>query len=127
MANEAKSALLKMPFGTANGKLRKMLLFEFTRRLGLLQCHRCGEQIVSIDDFSMDHKIEWQSAADPIAAFFDLENIAFSHLSCNSSAANRRRIHASASERHRAGHIRHRPKHAAYMRRKREENPKIWR
>jgi hypothetical protein len=117
MANETKTALLKMPFGTACGKLRKMLLFELARKLNMLNCHRCGQPITCVEDFSMEHKTEWQSAANPIAAFFDIASIVFSHLVCNSVAANKRRAVIG-----RPGYrIRHRPKRIAYMRRKRAE------
>lgn len=40
-------------------KLRKLLLFEFAKRLGLLNCIRCGEPILTEDDFTIDHKKEW--------------------------------------------------------------------
>ncbi len=89
MSNAEKTKLLGMPFGTANARLRKAIMFSLVQRLGLDICCRCGKQIETVIDVSMDHIIPWQNAEDPIALFFDLDNIAFSHLSCNISAAVR--------------------------------------
>jgi hypothetical protein len=87
-SNSKKDRLLGIPHGTANGQLRKMLVFDMAKRLGLLDCYRCKEPILKIRDFSIEHKIPWQSSEEPKVAFFDLENIAFSHLSCNSGAGS---------------------------------------
>jgi hypothetical protein len=87
--NEKKRALLGIPYGTANARLKKALLFSLAKRLGLTYCYRCGAVIETIDDFSIEHKKAWASAVDPIAAFYDIDNIAFSHLICNISAATR--------------------------------------
>jgi hypothetical protein len=87
--NQLKHAALGEAFGTANGKLRKALLFEAIGRLGERDCYRCGVLIERIDDFSIEHKSAWMQAADKRSAFYDLGNIAYSHLSCNSAAASR--------------------------------------
>lgn len=84
-----KNDLLGMPHGTAGSRLRKLILFDFARKLGVDQCFRCGQRIEDVDDLSVEHKEPWQSAPDPKAAFFDLGNIAFSHLRCNSAEGNR--------------------------------------
>ncbi len=42
-----------------------------------------------MSEFSIEHKIPWQSAEDPKESFFDLDNIAFSHLKCNIKAASK--------------------------------------
>lgn len=78
-----KDRLLGQPFGTASNRLRKLILFDFAKRLGLDQCFHCGQRIENVDDLSIEHKEPWQGASDPRATFFDLENIAFSHLRCN--------------------------------------------
>lgn len=75
-----------MPLGTAAGRLRKQILFELARRLNLDTCFRCGNQIDSVDELSIDHKVSW---GDNHELFWDLENIAFSHLRCNSLASDR--------------------------------------
>ncbi len=97
--NKAKAKLLGKSFGAANGQLRKALLFEFAGLLGLRDCYQCGIEIDGIGDFSMEHKEPWGSAEDPVAAFFDLGNIAFSHIKCNVAAAKRpNKKYASAKE-----------------------------
>jgi hypothetical protein len=85
-SNQKKAELLGMPAGTATGRLRKAIMFDFCCRLKENVCFRCQKLIDNIDDFSIEHKESWQFAPDPVALFFDLENIAFSHLQCNSAA-----------------------------------------
>ena len=90
MSNSQKKAMvLGMAFGTANGQLRKRILFSLVRTYGLSDCFRCGDPITCPSDFSIEHKMPWLTADSPMEAFFDLDNIAFSHLRCNVGAANR--------------------------------------
>lgn len=84
-----KDTLLGMPIGTAANRLRKAIMFSMAKRLGEHFCHRCGTEIETAEALSIEHKDAWQSAADPVAAFFDIGNISFSHHSCNSGAASR--------------------------------------
>ena len=86
MSNAKKARLLGMPFGTASHRLRKAVLFGILQETERNVCFRCDQAIATIDDLSMEHKQAWQSAPDPQAAFFDVKNIAFSHLSCNIGA-----------------------------------------
>ncbi len=81
--NITKNKLLGMSHGTAVHQLRKMIMFQMIQELGKDTCYRCGEKIENIDDLSIEHKIAWQSAKNPKETFFDLGNIAFSHLHCN--------------------------------------------
>ena len=89
--NKKKDQLLGMPHGTANGRLRKSIIFWLAGLNNMLTCHRCTLQIESVEDFSVEHKIPWQSAPEPKDLFFNLENITFSHLKCNIIAVNRAR------------------------------------
>lgn len=82
MANEKKSSQLGMDFSTATHQLRKRIVLYLLRRLGEDMCFRCGKRIESIQDLSIEHKVAWLDN-DP-ALFWDLDNIAFSHLRCNS-------------------------------------------
>jgi len=82
-----KDKLLKMSHGTACYRLRKSIMFSLIKNTPLSVCYRCGERIVLIDEFSIDHKESWENADDPLQSFFDLDNIAFSHLKCNIAAA----------------------------------------
>ena len=89
MSNSEKSKALGMSHGTAANRLRKMILFSLVCKLGLDICYQCGKKILLVDDLSIEHKEPWLRADDPAESFFDLDNVAFSHLSCNSGAASR--------------------------------------
>jgi len=84
--NELKKAQLGMAVGTARNKLQKKLMFMFAQKCGMDNCFQCGKKIESIDQLSIEHKIPWLHSDDPIGLFMDLDNIAFSHLSCNIAA-----------------------------------------
>lgn len=88
-ANKKKAEQLGMNHSTANARLRKDLIFYMMRKLGEGNCYQCGEEILSIDDMSIEHKEPWLDSEDPVGLFFNIENIAFSHLSCNVGAARR--------------------------------------
>jgi uncharacterized protein YnzC (UPF0291/DUF896 family) len=94
--NKIKYDLLGEPFGTASAKLRKALLFQMAQELNRDICFRCKEKIDDISNFSIEHKIAWQSSENPIETFYDLNNIAFSHLDCNIAAANKKVPHLSS-------------------------------
>ena len=83
IGNLKKDIQLGMSHGKANNKLRKLLLFELSRRCGLNFCFQCGKEIETVDQFSIEHKIPWLDSESPIELFFNLDNIAFSHLLCN--------------------------------------------
>ena len=85
-------------FGAAGTELKKHLLFHFAKKLGMDVCYRCGEKIVDIAKFSVEHKKGWRFAENPKETFFDLDNIAFSHLSCNSRAKKHHRKYSSREE-----------------------------
>ena len=85
--NRRKNELLGMNHGTATHRLRKAIMFQMVKRLGEDICSRCGEKIENIDDLSIEHLRAWQLAEDPVIAFFDLNNVAFSHLRCNIKAS----------------------------------------
>lgn len=87
--NKKKAEQLGMPFGTACYRLRKAILFHLIRVTGLNGCYRCGEIIESVDDLSIEHKAPWLDSDDPVELFFNLDNIAFSHLSCNCAEKKR--------------------------------------
>lgn len=81
--NERKSAALGMNASTAASNLRKQIIYHLAGVAGLLDCFKCGTHI-GVDNFSIEHKVAWLNADDPKATFFDINNIAFSHLNpCN--------------------------------------------
>lgn len=72
---------LGMPHGTAANKLRKNIMFDMCRRLNENICHKCGDEIIHVDDLSIEHKLPWEGRDANL--FWDLSNIAFSHIQCN--------------------------------------------
>jgi hypothetical protein len=77
-----KSAILGLPHGTAVSKLRKNVLFYVLKKHSENKCFKCGEEIETADTLSIEHKKPWQSSGSA-DLFWDMENIAFSHMKCN--------------------------------------------
>lgn len=86
MKKDKKSLQLGMNRSTAGHRLVKDLLFEHVAKHH--KCYQCGGELTR-ETFSVEHKVPWLDSEDPVGLFFDLNNITFSHLSCNSSAARR--------------------------------------
>ena len=84
-----KSKQLGMTYGKARGILSRQLLFEFVQLLKKDVCFQCGEIIKTVRELSIDHKTPWLDSDNPKDRFFDTDNIAFSHLSCNSRAGKK--------------------------------------
>jgi hypothetical protein len=80
-ANNKSSEILGMPFGMACNKLRKLVLFSLAQKLNENVCFRCGQVILTVEDFAIDHKKAWRGAGAEL--FWDINNIAFSHSYCN--------------------------------------------
>lgn len=78
---EKKNEQLGMPFGTASARLKKLLLFSLVQETGRDKCFKCGEPIETAEQLSIEHKEDWLDR-DP-ALFWDLNNIAYSHIQCN--------------------------------------------
>lgn len=72
---------LGMPHGTANHYLRKQVLFKYIKLAGDNFCYKCGKEIISSDTLSIEHKEPWEGRDADL--FWDLDNIAFSHVQCN--------------------------------------------
>ena len=98
MSNMKKNKQLGMNYSTASGRLVKDLLFKFAIELGH-KCHQCGKDLTR-DTFSVEHKVPWLDTDNPSGMFFDLDNIAFSHLSCNIKAGRRphKKYHSEESK-----------------------------
>jgi hypothetical protein len=93
MGNVKKAETLGMPHGTATNRLRKQLLFKYVCLAGDNICYKCKNIIELIDDLSIEHIKPWEGRSAEL--FWDLSNIAFSHISCNRPHVNgavRRRI-----------------------------------
>lgn len=89
-SNNKKSEQLGMPVGTAQARLRKSILFSLLNKHEENVCYRCNEFITSEKDLSIEHKKAWLD--NDVALFWDLENIAFSHLNCNIKDARRKQV-----------------------------------
>ena len=88
-SNKKRHIQLGMPFGTAQGRLRKMIMFQLLREFKKNICFQCGKEIETVEELSIEHKVAWLDKENAKELFWDLDNIAFSHLSCNSSVATR--------------------------------------
>jgi len=86
---KTKSDFLGISYSTACNRLRKKLMFSMATQLGLCKCFRCGNNIQTVDELSIDHKKDWLHVDKEL--FWDLKNLAFSHLSCNVSASAKKR------------------------------------
>lgn len=75
-------------YNTMNRRLFNNIIFDLASKLNLTTCHRCKNQIKCVDEMSLDHKINWCWAEDKDKSelFYDVNNIAFSHQTCNYSA-----------------------------------------
>lgn len=88
-SSSRKAEKLGMSFGAARSKLVKNLLWDFVVKAGQNICHQCNTEILTIHDLSIEHKTPWENSENPVENYFDLDNIAYSHLSCNCRAAER--------------------------------------
>jgi hypothetical protein len=76
---QQRAALLGMPYGTAEKHLRKSMLHALAQQCGKDICRWCQTKIESHSDLAVVHLHDW---ADDAALYWDLNNVAFSHVSC---------------------------------------------
>lgn len=86
-SSDKKVAQLGMTFGKASNILKKSIIFSLIRRLGENVCFQCNEEIKTVEELSIEHKIPYLDSENPIDLYFNLDNIAFSHFKCNCGAA----------------------------------------
>jgi len=79
--NERIVGLLGMSHGAAASRLRKMVLFRQLTKYGDNVCVRCEKKIEDINELSIEHIKPWEGRSAEL--FWDLDNIAFSHMKCN--------------------------------------------
>ena len=84
-SNQKKAKQLGISYGKACNQLKKLVLFTLLKTLSLDVCFRCQGKIEDVKDLSIEHKVAWLDSESPRELFFDLNNIAFSHLKCNSA------------------------------------------
>jgi 5-methylcytosine-specific restriction endonuclease McrA len=87
--NTKKESQLKMSLGKAHSMLVKTVLFDLIKKNNMDICYRCGMPITDIKDVSVDHKIPWLNTNAQL--FWDMKNIAFSHVRCNAGHTRRRK------------------------------------
>tara|TARA_R100001082_G_C4342056_1_gene150589 strand:+ start:515 stop:904 length:390 start_codon:yes stop_codon:yes gene_type:complete len=87
-----KAEQLGMNPSTASHRLKKNLLFNLSERLDINWCYQCGAEITSSEEMTIEHKEPWLDSNNPKDNFFNIDNIAFSHPSCNYSASRGRGI-----------------------------------
>lgn len=86
--NGSKKEQLGMPFGTANYQLKRNLIFNYLNQLHKNECFVCKKQM-TLENYSIEHKIPWLDSKNPKELFFDLDNISFSHKKCNFKSARK--------------------------------------
>lgn len=91
---EKKHNQLGMNPSTAQGRLVKDILWSLVVKTKQNHCCKCGKEMTRAT-FSIEHVIPWLDSENPLQLFFDLDNIAFSHLSCNIADVRRPRLHAT--------------------------------
>jgi hypothetical protein len=79
---------LGMSQGTASNRLVKDILWNLIQKTNQDICCNCKKQM-SRKSFSIEHLTPWLDSDCPKELFFDLNNIGFSHLSCNISKARK--------------------------------------
>ena len=87
--NQKKKDQLGVDPGTASNKLKKAVLYHLAKRLNEHYCFQCRQEIESIEEFTIEHKVPWLDSDNPTKLFFSMDNIAFSHSYCNVGAARR--------------------------------------
>lgn len=94
-SNEKKKNQLGSDAGTLAHQLKKDILFHYIKKADENICYQCGLKICNVSELSIEHKIPWLDSLNPKKLFFDLDNIAFSHLSCNVGARRKTFKHPS--------------------------------
>lgn len=100
---DKKKIQLGMNPSTARSRLMQDILWMLIEKNGMTHCHRCGKNMCR-KTFSVEHIEPWLDSETPLELYFDLNNISFSHQSCNSAAA--RRPHAAKDDDERKRRIR---------------------
>jgi len=86
--SDKKKEQLSMNPSTASGRLTKDILWGLLIETSKDTCCKCHEKMTR-DTFSIEHLVPWLDSEDPVGLYFDLNNISFSHLSCNVADARR--------------------------------------
>lgn len=85
---DKKKEQLGMNPSTASGRLVKDILWSLIVKDCQDTCCKCGNKMTR-ETYSIEHVKPWLDSGDPVGLYFDLDNISFSHLSCNIADARR--------------------------------------
>lgn len=86
--SDKKKQQLGMNPSTAQNRLIKDILWSLILQTNQHVCCKCNKEMTR-ETFSIEHVKPWLDSEEPIELFFDLNNISFSHLSCNISDARK--------------------------------------
>ena len=76
-----------MSVSKASSRLRKQYTFSLLCRLGENFCCRCGGEIETAEDLSLDHVEPWRGVSASL--FWNLDNIKPAHWKCNTLAVRK--------------------------------------
>lgn len=93
---------LGMNPSTASHRLVKDVLWKLIVQTEQDVCCKCGE-VMSRENFSVEHIVPWLDSEDPVGLFFDLDNISFSHLRCNVGARRKEPAKCGSRSKYAAG------------------------
>jgi len=83
-SNKRKAEQLGMSsYGKARNILNNSILFKLVKDSGENICYRCKQPITDTKNLTVDHKEPYLYSENATELFFDLDNVAFSHKSCN--------------------------------------------
>ena len=79
---DEKSKQLGMPFPTASNRMKKNFAFFMMQNLEWDDCVVCGEKILTPNDMTYEHIVNWLHHEDGVNLFYDVDNIRFAHKKC---------------------------------------------
>jgi hypothetical protein len=71
----------------AIGVANRFTLFKLIKLIGKDTCYRCQETFNDYSEYTIDHIVPWVNEPNAKELFFDVDNIAFSHSTCNKAVA----------------------------------------
>jgi len=80
--NKQKESQLGMKLCQARTLLHRKLIFSLIEKSDQNLCFKCSRPMTE-NNYSIEHRDEWLYADDPVKAYFNMDNIAFSHRKCN--------------------------------------------